>query len=230
MSDKSVSSARVERWVKSIPAGHIRVQLVSEPYAFQGVIGKVPLTCVKAIPLIDERRSEQALVSRFCEDSLSAIRIAQPLVEHQHAGKISRIAQLLKSGYRQTIKNRVLQRAHITGAQVSTRAAWNRIYAEFDFHLIRAADERFRNINYFYAWHWQPEGVAYSRSKKLICEDSQMLRIITELGDVEVVVAALQQVGLRSPPHSAQVLRGCNSHVIQEWRTCGVLLLRLRIT
>src|SRR6266700_176475 len=110
---------------KGLPAGNPLIDGVPGKDAPQRCIGKVPLSRVKTVPLVNESRRVFPGADRLAKDYLAAISVSRPLVKGQHSSKVLYVLGLFEHEVlRQIVENRVLLGIdNVAGRQLQATAA-----------------------------------------------------------------------------------------------------------
>src|SRR5437899_3924509 len=90
---------------KAAPTADLFIDTIARINSTQRGVGKVPITGVEAITLVDEARVVFAVARFLPEHGLTSVGVAQPLVDHQHSRKLSNVLDLLHETVGQVIED-----------------------------------------------------------------------------------------------------------------------------
>ena len=170
-------------------------------------VAKCPLPIVETVSLVDERRGVARLLGPAPINCLPSIGVAGPFVKSECASEIPDVADAPKKAFRQVIQHLAFVRINdIARTELQSWLARDSLSTELDGQLGCMSNEPFINFNYFCDRHWQSDLQTQSCCQQVIGQNSDVLRIILELDNVEVAVLNAHQVTLRTPAHSANVL------------------------
>jgi hypothetical protein len=174
-----------ERRLEGIPASDVPVDTIPGVHSPQRRVRETPLARIEAISLVDESCGEASATLLASEHGLPAIRVASPLVEHDHSGEIVDIRDMVQELFRQIVEYRTA--VWILDVQRSEVSAWfarNTATSQVDAKVGGLFDKPGRNLNRLDAWHRQSEQMAETSRQHLIGENSDVLWIIRQLADV----------------------------------------------
>ena len=147
------------------------------------------------------------------EQSLAAVRVAQPFVEDQHPGEIMDVfdfAQLLVG--QKVVQGHAARISGVSRAELETGTARRARARHFDAQRRSPADEIGIDFHDFDARHRKPHARGDAIAEQFIDQDAGVLGVVLEFHDaVDVVVLAVgaaHQVGLGAAAHAPDLFHG----------------------
>jgi len=92
-----------EYWLKRFPSCNSLVDASARVNPVDGEVGEIPLGCVEAVSLVDQKCAKLAAGSRTRENGLPRIGVSRPLVKDDAAAQVIEVFDLLEEAIRQIV-------------------------------------------------------------------------------------------------------------------------------
>src|SRR5258708_7495507 len=153
------------------------------------------------------------------ENSLASVAVTRPFVKNQDAREILDVDDVLKLIVGKIVANAGFDHpSRIERGKLPAAAARNTGSCHLDAEIVGIFDQPVRHLDHFDAGHRQSKPKSKICCQHFICQNSDVLRVVHELGDIVGAVGSSEKMRLRSSSHSAQVLH------------CGDTSVHLRIS
>ena len=171
-------------------------------------VRKRPLARVEAEALINHQRLVPRPAQLQKEDGLAAVRVASPLVEHQHAGKVGKVFH-----FAQLVVGQEIVDGHLRGvsrvprAELQPRPARRAPHPQLDHQLAGVGDQLLADLDDRRRRGGQAEPRPQPSPEQFVGQNAHVLRVVLKLDHVIEAIRTPHQMGLRTPHACGEYVR-----------------------